>query len=91
MKGCVYASLLPSLYDDMLEAGVPPRVDMVGGDVDEEREEGALLSSRPGMASAEGGEMDRFRVWLMCMGRRAERRELGYEEDSVVKRSRSER
>lgn len=64
MKGWLYASLLLSLYDETLDAGVPPRVDMVGGDVDEEREEGALLPRRLGTASAEGGEMERFRVWL---------------------------
>lgn len=74
----------------MLEAGVP-REDIVGGEVEEEREDGPLLLSNAGTASAEGGEMERLRLWLTRMGARrlvVERRDWAEES---AKRSRSER
>lgn len=46
----------------MLEAGVP-REDMMGGLVEEERDDGPLLLRSAGTASAEGGEMERLRAW----------------------------
>lgn len=45
-----------SVYEDTLEAGVP----CDEGDAEEERDE-TLHMSRPGIVSAEGGDMERFR------------------------------
>lgn len=69
-----------------LEAGVP-REEAVGGEVDEERDDGPLLMLRGGTTSEEGGEMERLRWWWIGwrIGRRVERAA------SEVKRSRSER
>lgn len=58
----------------MLEAGVP-REEMVGGEVEEQREDGPLLllllERRPGTAEADGGEMERLlRWWLERSGAR---------------------